>query len=359
MGTKVYIIAEAGVNHNGDIELARQLVREGATAGVNAVKFQTFRPEKLVTQNAEKAAYQKVTTGSQESQLAMLQKLTLRDENYVELEQLCRECGVEFISTPFDSDSLRFLTTEMDMPFIKVPSGEITNAPFLWQISRTQKPVVLSTGMATLGEIENALAILACGYLSSVFPTSFQEVREVYVSAVGQKVLQDKVQLLHCTTQYPAPAQQANLLAIDTMKRAFGLPVGYSDHTEGITIPVAAVARGAQIIEKHFTLDKNMPGPDHKASLEPGELKKMVQAIRAVEEAIGTGIKIPAADEVPNIPIVRKCLVAARDIAAGEVFSLENLTAKRAGKGIDPMTIWDVLGKRANRNYREDETVEC
>ena len=359
MGTKVYIIAEAGVNHNGDIDLARQLVREGAAAGVDAVKFQTFRPEKLVTQNAEKAAYQKVTTGTQESQLAMLQKLTLRDEDYVELEQLCRECGVAFISTPFDSDSLRFLTTELDMPFIKVPSGEITNAPFLWEIAQTQKPVVLSTGMATLGEIENALAVLACGYLRSDFPASFQEVKELYVSAEGQKVLQDKVQLLHCTTQYPAPAQQANLLAMDTIKRAFCLPVGYSDHTEGITIPVAAVARGAQIIEKHFTLDKDMLGPDHKASLEPGELKSMVQAIRAVEQAIGTGIKIPAADEVPNIPIVRKCLVAARDITAGEVFSQENLTAKRAGKGINPMDIWAILGKKANRSYREDEKVEC
>ena len=359
MGTKVYIIAEAGVNHNGDIELARQLVREGAAAGVDAVKFQTFRPEKLVTQNAEKAAYQKVTTGSQESQLAMLQKLTLRDEDYVELEQLCRECGVAFISTPFDSDSLRFLTTKLDMPFIKVPSGEITNAPFLWEIARTQNPVVLSTGMATLGEIENALAVLACGYLRADFPASFQEVQEIYVSAEGQKVLQDKVQLLHCTTQYPAPASQSNLWAMDTIKRAFGLSVGYSDHTEGITIPVAAVARGAQIIEKHFTLDKNLPGPDHKASLEPGELKSMVQAVRAVEQAIGTGIKIPATAEVPNIPIVRKCLVAARDIAAGEVFSKDNLTAKRAGMGINPMDIWAVLGKKANRNYREDEKVEC
>lgn len=355
---KVYIIAEAGVNHNGDIELARQLVREGAAAGVDAVKFQTFRPQKLVTRSAEKAVYQKVTTGNQESQLAMLQKLTLRDENYVELEQLCQECGVEFISTPFDSDSLRFLTMELDMPFIKIPSGEITNAPFLWEIARTQNPVVLSTGMATLGEIENALAVLACGYLRADFPAGFQEVQEVYVSAAGQKVLQDKVKLLHCTTQYPAPASQANLRAMDTIKSAFGLPVGYSDHTEGITIPVAAVARGAQIIEKHFTLDKNMPGPDHKASLEPEELKSMVQAIRNVEQAIGTGIKIPAADEEPNIPIVRKCLVAARDIEAGEVFSQENLTAKRAGKGIDPMAIWNVLGKKANRNYREDDTVE-
>ena len=354
---QVYIIAEAGVNHNGDLKLAKQLVREGAAAGVNAVKFQTFHPEKLVTKFAEKAAYQKVTTGNQDGQLEMLRKLTLQDEDYVELEHLCQECGVDFISTPFDSDSLHFLTTKLDMPFIKVPSGEITNAPFLWEIAQTQKPVVLSTGMATLGEIENTLAVLACGYLRSVFPASFQEVHEVYVSAEGQKVLQDKVQILHCTTQYPTPAAQANLRAMDTIKNAFGLPVGYSDHTEGITIPIAAVAREAQVIEKHFTLDRNMSGPDHKASLEPGELKSMVQAIRAVEQAIGTGIKIPAADEVPNIPIVRKCLVAARNIAAGEVFSQENLTAKRAGKGMNPMAIWDFLGKKANRDYRKDELV--
>ena len=208
--------------------------------------------------------------------------------------------------------------------------------------------------MATLGEIENALAVLACGYLRADFPASFQEVQEIYVSAEGQKVLQDKVQLLHCTTQYPAPAQQANLLAMDTIKRAFDLPVGYSDHTEGITIPVVAVARGAQIIEKHFTLDKDMPGPDHKASLEAGELKSMVQAIREVEQAISTGIKIPAADEIPNITIVRKCLVTARDISTGEVFSQENLTAKRAGKGISPMDVWNLLGEKAKRDYKAD-----
>ncbi len=355
---QVYIIAEAGVNHNGNLELAQKLVREGAAAGVDAVKFQTFRPDKLVTKRAEKAAYQKVTTGTQESQLEMLQKLTLRDEDYVELEQLCRECGVDFISTPFESDSLQFLTTKVNVPFVKVPSGEITNAPFLWEIAQTQKPVVLSTGMATLGEIEKALAVLACGYLCAEFPSSFEHVQEVYASAEGQKILRDKVQLLHCTTQYPAPANQANLMAMDTMKRAFGLPVGYSDHTEGITIPVAAAARGAVIIEKHFTLDKNMEGPDHKASLEPEELNNMVQAIRTVEKGIGTGIKIPAMDEVPNIPIVRKCLVAARDIAAGELFDRDNLTAKRAGQGTSPMDVWNFLGKRANRNYKEDEKIE-
>lgn len=354
---EVYIIAEAGVNHNGDMNLAKQLVKEGAAAGVNAVKFQTFHPEKLVTKSAEKAAYQKETTGNQESQLEMLQKLTLQDEDYMELEQLCQECGVDFISTPFDTDSLHFLTTKLGMPFIKVPSGEIDNAPFLLEIAHTQKPVVLSTGMATLGEIEKALAVLSYGYLNTDFPASFQAVQNVYVSDEGQSVLKDKVKLLHCTTQYPAPATQANLLAMDTMKKAFGLPVGYSDHTEGITIPIAAVAMGAEIIEKHFTLDKNMDGPDHKASLEPNELNEMVKAIRIVEQAVGNGIKLPAPDEVPNIHIVRKSLVAAKEISVGEKITAENLTAKRAGAGVSPMDIWLLLGKKSEYNYKVDEKI--
>ncbi len=357
MNKQVYIIAEAGVNHNGDMELAKRLVREGAAAGVNAVKFQTFRPEKLVTKLAEKAAYQKVATGNHEGQLEMLKKLTLKDKDYVELEQLCHECGVDFISTPFDLDSLHFLTTKLDMPFIKVPSGEIDNAPFLLSIAHTQKPVVLSTGMATLGEIEKALAVLSYGYLNKDFPASFQAVQDVYVSIEGQKVLQEKVKILHCTTQYPAPAKQANLLAMVTIKKAFGLPVGYSDHTEGSTIPVAAAAVGAEIIEKHFTLDKNMEGPDHKASLEPYELKEMVRAIRTVEQARGNGIKIPAPDEVPNIQIVRKSLVAAKDIAPGDKFTVENLTAKRAGVGISPMDIWHLLGKKSEYSYKVDEKI--
>lgn len=355
---QIYIIAEAGVNHNGDMEMARELVKVGAAAGVNAVKFQTFRPEKLVTQGAEKAAYQKKAVGIQESQLEMLQKLTLQDKDYAELQQLCSECGVDFISTPFDSDSLHFLTTELDMPFIKVPSGEITNAPFLLEIAHTQKKVMLSTGMATLGEIEKALAVLSYGYMKQDFPPSFQAVQDVYVSVEGQAVLRDKVQLLHCTTQYPAPASQANLKAMDTMAKAFGLPVGYSDHTEGIAIPVAAAAKGAAIIEKHFTLDKNLPGPDHKASLEPEDLRAMVQSIRTVEQAMGTGVKIPAPEEVPNIDIVRKSLVAAADIAAGERFTTDNLTSKRAGSGISPMDIWHLLGRKADRAYRADEKID-
>ena len=353
----VYIIAEAGVNHNGDMKLAQRLVQEGAAAGANAVKFQTFRPEQLVTQTAQKAAYQKVTTGAEENQLSMLRKLTLRDEDYIELQNLCLKYGVDFLSTPFDSDSLRFLTT-LAMPFIKVPSGEITNAPFLWEIARTQQKVVLSTGMATLGEVEQALSVLAYGFLRHDFPKHYREALEVYASAAGQDILREKVRLLHCTTQYPAPAEEANLQAMDTMAYSFGLPVGYSDHTEGIIVPVVAAAKGAVIVEKHFTLDKNMEGPDHKASLDPTELKAMIEAIRRAEKAIGMGIKLPTTAEVPNISIVRKSLVAAREIAVGEVLTSDNLTAKRVGQGISPMEIWQVLGQTAKRDFAADEPIE-
>lgn len=355
---QVYIIAEAGVNHNGDIELARKLVRVGAKAGVDAVKFQTFRPTKVVTETADKAVYQKVTTGTRENQLEMLKKLILRDKDYIELQQLCKKCGVDFISTPFDSESLSFLVSSVEMPFIKVPSGEITNVPLLLEAAHTQKPIVLSTGMATLGEIEKSLAVLAYGYMRSDFPGSYQAAQDVYVSVEGQNILREKVQLLHCTTQYPTPSSQANLKAIDTMQKAFSLPIGYSDHTEGITIPIAAVAMGASIIEKHFTLDRNMPGPDHRASLEPDELKAMVNAIRITEQAMGDGVKIPMQAEVPNIHIARKSIVAIRKIEKGEMFTLENLTAKRTGEGISPMDIWHMLGKTAKRVYEADEKIE-
>lgn len=357
MSRHVYIIAEAGVNHNGNYDLARQLVEAGAEAGVDAVKFQTFCPEALVTQTASKAAYQKVTTDAAESQLEMLEKLTLRAEEYLSLEQLCRKKGVDFISTPFDSGSLRFLTEKMAMPFVKLPSGEITNAPFLLQAAQTGRKIVLSTGMATLGEIESALGVLAYGYLKKETPNSTKDFMEAFSSTAGQEELQSKVSLLHCTTQYPTPFDQVNLKAMETMQYAFQLPVGYSDHTFGIVIPIAAVARGASIIEKHFTLDRNLPGPDQKASLEPDELKEMVDAIRVVEQSIGTGKKIPMPIEQENRKIVRKSLVAVCPIKKGQLFTEKNVTTKRPGSGSSPYDFWNIIGKIAEKNYQKDELL--
>ena len=356
--THVYIIAEAGVNHNGDVKLAHELLEAGAAAGADAVKFQTFRPVRLVTRTAEKAAYQLETTDAAESQLAMLEKLALADEDYIALAEHAQELGVDFLSTPFDEESLAFLMTHVKMPAIKIPSGEITNAPFLFQAARSGADLLLSTGMSTLGEIEQALAVLAYGYLHEAPPQDMEACLLAYSSEEGQAGLARHVRLLHCTTQYPAPFTQANLRAIETMRRAFRLPVGYSDHTQGIAIPLAAVACGAEIIEKHFTLDRTMEGPDHKASLEPAELHAMVEGIRAVEQALGTGVKIPAEAEFGNRTIVRKSLVAAKEIACGEAFTQENLTAKRPAGGISPLDYWGILGRPAQKSYAVDDRIE-
>lgn len=358
MTNHVYIIAEAGVNHNGDVNLAHKLLEAGAAAGADAVKFQTFRPERLVTWTAEKAAYQLETTDAAESQLDMLRKLTLRDEDYIELAEHAQELGVDFISTPFDEESLAFLVASVKMPAIKIPSGEITNAPFLLAAARSGFDILLSTGMSTLGEIEQGLAVLAYGYLNKMLPRGMEDCLLAYSSVEGQQVLAHHVRLLHCTTQYPAPFAQANLRAIETMRRAFRLPVGYSDHTMGIAIPLAAVACGAEIIEKHFTLDRTMEGPDHKASLELDELRAMVEGIRAVEQALGTGVKVPVETEFANRTIVRKSLVAAKNIAEGDVLSKENLTAKRPAGGVSPMMTWKMLGRRAEKSYPQDAKLE-
>lgn len=358
MTKHVYIIAEAGVNHNGDVKLAHQLLEAGAAAGADAVKFQTFRPEQLVTRTAEKAAYQLETTDTAESQLDMLRKLTLRDEDYIKLADHAQELGVDFISTPFDEESLAFLVEHVKMPAIKIPSGEITNAPFLLAAARSGFDILLSTGMSTLGETEQGLAVLAYGYLTATLPHGMEDCLLAYSSAEGQQALAQHVRLLHCTTQYPAPFAQANLRAIETMRRAFRLPVGYSDHTQGIAIPLAAVACGATIIEKHFTLDRAMEGPDHRASLEPDELRAMVEGIRAVEQALGTGVKIPTETENANRTIVRKSLVAAEDITAGDLFTQENITAKRPAGGVSPMAYWTILGHKATRPYVADEKIE-
>lgn len=354
---KIYIIAEAGVNHNGSVDLAKELVKVAAEAGADAVKFQTFRPDGVTSKNAPKAAYQLETTEKTESQLDMLKKLSLNNDMYEQLLVACKENNVEFLSTPFDLWGLHFLVDECNVSKIKLPSGEVTNAPLLFEAARTQKPIILSTGMCTLGDIERALGILAFGYLHEEKPKNIEECFRTYNTDEGQKILHEKVSLLHCTTEYPAPYDEVNLRCIQTLKTAFNLPVGYSDHTPGIAVSVAAVGCGAQIIEKHFTLDKNLPGPDHKASLEPEELKQLVKEIRNVEKALGDGVKRPSKSEETNLPIVRRSLVALKKIKKGDIFTEENLTVKRPATGISSLNYYDLLGKPAKHDYEEDDMI--
>jgi len=328
----VLIIAEAGVNHNGSLENAIRLIDIAAEAGVDLVKFQTFNSGKLVSRFAKKAEYQIMATGSNKSQLDMLKKLEFSAEQFKVLRDYSKDKGVLFISTPFDDDSLLLLEM-LRMPIYKIPSGEITNLPFLMKIAKFLKPVILSTGMSTLEEIELAVKVLkqnGAGDLS----------------------------LLHCNTEYPTPFEDVNLRAMITLKQQFDIKVGYSDHTLGIEVPIAAVALGAEIIEKHFTLDKDMPGPDHKASLSPEELKAMVSAIRNIEKALGSSVKEPTASEKKNIAITRKSIVAKKEIKKGEVFTENNLDVKRPGTGISPMMWFDLLGKTAKRDFKEDELIE-
>ncbi|WP_407370242.1 N-acetylneuraminate synthase [Carnobacterium sp.] len=330
---KVFIIAEAGVNHNGSIELAKKLIGKGAEAGVDAVKFQSFKASKLVTVKAKKADYQIANIGSNdENQFDMIKKLELDYDKHQELMDYANSKGVMFLSSAFDLESIDLLV-DLDLSVFKIPSGEITNLPYLRKTAQTKKPIILSTGMATLGEIEAALEVLKDNGTTDVT-------------------------VLHCNTEYPTPMSDVNLTAMNTMKDAFKVKVGYSDHTLGIEIPIAAVALGAVMIEKHFTLDKTMEGPDHKASLEPDELKKMVKSIRNIEVALGTGVKIPTESERKNKPIARKSIVAKAPVRTGETFSEENLEIKRPGTGISPM-LWDeIIGSKATRDYQEDELIE-
>ena len=352
-----YIIAEAGVNHNGSLDMAIKLVEVAADAGADAVKFQTFKADKLVSRLAPKAEYQIKATDADESQLEMIRKLELDEDAHEVLIKHCVNCGIQFLSTPFDLESVDILTRRFDLPCIKIPSGDITNAPLLFKVAKTGKPVILSTGMSTLGEIEEALGVLAFGYLNKDIP-SRSAFRAAYCSVEGQAILCDNVTVLHCTTEYPTPFADVNLIVLDTLKSAFGLPVGYSDHTDGIAVPIAAVARGAVIIEKHFTLDRTLPGPDHKASLEPRELKQMVKAIRIVEQSLGSSRKQPAPSEIKNMAIARKSLVAACSIVPGETFTDENLAVKRPGNGLSPMMYWELLNKTAIRGFSVDERIE-
>ena len=355
---RTYIIAEAGVNHNGSLDMATKLIDIAVDSGADAVKFQTFKAARVVSRSSPKAEYQTKTTDASESQFDMIKKLELDETAHKLLIEHCRKQGIQFLSTPFDAESVDLLAKTFGLPILKLPSGEITNAPLLLKAAQTGKSVILSTGMSTLGEIESALGVLAFGYMGRAGNPSLEVFQRAFYSEKGQMTLKEKVTLLHCTTEYPAPFNEANLKAIDTMRAAFGLPIGFSDHTQGIAIALAAVARGAVAIEKHFTLDRNLPGPDHKASLEPHELKSMVQSVRQVETALGSGLKLPSMSEMKNIKTARKSLAAANDIKKGELFTDDNLTAKRPGNGISPLNYWDLLGKVSNRDYLQDEIIK-
>lgn len=352
------IIAEAGVNHNGNEAMAFALVDAAVAAGADIVKFQTFKASALATAAAEQANYQRQNTGQNESQLAMLSRLELSYDAHLRLQTYCQQRGIEFLSTAFDELSLQFLLGPLQLGRLKIPSGEITNAPLVLQHARSGNNLIVSTGMATLADIEAALGVIAFGYSagSGVKPST-EAFAHAYASKAGQIALRQKVTLLHCTTEYPAPATDINLKAMDTMAAAFGLPVGYSDHSAGIHIAIAAVARGATVLEKHFTLDKALPGPDHKASLEPDELAAMVTAIRDVTLALGDGIKRPAPSELANKVVARKSLVAATNISAGDTITSEQIACKRPGNGTSPYHYWDLLNQRASRDYREGEQL--
>ncbi|MDC1510698.1 N-acetylneuraminate synthase [Gammaproteobacteria bacterium] len=332
---KTLIIAEVGVNHNGDIALAKKLIAAASEAGADLVKFQTFTASNLVTVTAPKADYQKRRTAGSENQFDMIKKLELSRSDHATLIAECRAHGVEFFSTAFDHRSFDLLMELGCLDRIKVPSGELTNLPLLRYISRFSKPLLLSTGMACLGEVEAAIGV---------------------IEASGTP--RHLITILHCTTEYPAPMDEVNLHALVTLKKAFGCRTGYSDHTLGIEIPIAAVALGAAVIEKHFTLDRNLPGPDQNASLEPHEFKEMVRGIRNIESALGDGIKRPSPSELKNILIARKSVVAVRDIRAGEIFNAENIGVKRPGTGISPMRWDEVIGRKAPRDFSLDERIE-
>jgi len=353
----VLIIAEAGVNHNGSLDMARRLIDAAADAGVDVVKFQTFRAELLATAQATKANYQVVNTKESGSQLDMLRALELKLEDHYALIEHCRQREISFMSTGFDCESLSFLGT-LNMPAIKLPSGDITCAPLLLQAAQLRQRLLLSSGMSTLTDLERALALLSWGLLHDGYPTHQDEIDSCYFSSDGQNALQSHVTVLHCVTQYPAPAESVNLRAMDTIAKAFGLPVGYSDHTLGIEMSIAAVARGATVIEKHFTLDRTLQGPDHLASLEPDELKHMVSAIRNVETGLGYTQKLPVVAEQPNRSVARRSIVARRPIAKGVELTLDMLDCKRPGTGISPMDIWSLIGRPASRSFAHDEQIE-
>ena len=354
----VFVIAEAGVNHNGDIALAVKLVDAAVEAGADAVKFQTFRAEALATETAPKAAYQSVRTGEGQSQLAMLKALELSPERHRVLKAHAERRGIEFLSTPFDDESLKFLAGDLGLARIKLGSGEVTNGPFLVAAARTGCDVILSTGMSTLDEVSDAVGALAFGYREKSKTPSLDAFRAIAGGGEAPADIARKITLLHCTSAYPAPVAEANLRAMRTMAARFGVAVGLSDHTDGADVPVAAVALGATTIEKHLTMSRSLPGPDHAASLEPEEFAAMVRSIRRIEAAMGNGEKRVMPSEVETREVARKSVVALAPIARGATFDERNLGAKRPGTGLSPMAIWNVFGRTARHDYRADEPIE-
>lgn len=353
-----YIIAEAGVNHNGSIEMAKELIKVAKEAGVDAVKFQTFHAENLVTKEAMQADYQVENLGEATSQYEMLKKLELSFDEFISLKNYCDEIGIEFLSTPFDHDSVDFLVDELQMQTVKIPSGELTNSPFIHYIATKQKKMIISTGMATVDEIHEALAFVAYGLARPDTDVSIERVHSFYKTKEAKDILKKFVTVLHCTTEYPAPVETINLKAINQLSKELGLPIGFSDHSQGITIPIASISIGATVIEKHFTLNRALPGPDHIASLEPSELTAMVEGIRQVERALGTGIKQPTVNEMKNRVAARKSIVASADIKQGEILNKSNIAIKRPGKGMSPSKYWSLLGKKATKSYQRDEQID-
>ncbi len=353
----VFVIAEAGVNHNGNKFTAHRLVDAAADAGADAIKFQTFTAEKLATKIAPKAEYQKKDSERDETQFQMLKRMELDRDAHFELLAHAKMRGIKFLSSPFDQESLYFLSNEMGLDTIKIPSGEITNGPLLLAAARTRRDIILSTGMSTMDEINQALSIIAFGFSDLETNPSLEAFSDAMSKEKPRKLMQKKVTILQCTSAYPCPENEVNLGVISTLKSNFSLNVGFSDHTTGIYAAIAAAALGASVIEKHFTLDRSSPGPDHKASLTPRELRQMIEAIRCVEQNIGTDCKHPTKSEIANRDTVRKSLVALTSISEGEKFSASNLGVKRPGTGLSPVSYWDQIGRRSNTKILQDQLI--
>jgi N-acetylneuraminate synthase len=356
----IYIIAEAGVNHNGNIDLAYKLVDLAVAAEADAVKFQTFVADSLVTKSAKKADYQIESCDSEETQYSMLKRLELKQSEFLDLQKYCLEKKIDFLSTAFDQESLNFLYKDLKLPILKIPSGELTNAPFVLEHAKTGCDLILSTGMADIKEIKMALSVIAYGLLNKTDRStpSIASFKKAYKSKEGQEALIKKITILHCTTQYPTPLEDVNLHAIETIRNSLGLRVGYSDHTQGITVPIAAAALGATIIEKHFTIDCNMDGPDHRASLNPKKLKEMIKAIRSTELALGSHRKKIAESENLNKAVIRKSIVATQDIKKGDTLNETNIGIMRPGKGLSPYLYWEIIGSKARSQFKIGDYIE-